>query len=57
MRTPRRIALASLVAVLAVALTSSLALAASVHFKKRPALAFEDQGLVLHCERRADRAR
>ena len=47
MRTHGRIALASLVAVLVVALSASLALAANVHFKK-PAPTFTDQGLVLN---------
>jgi hypothetical protein len=48
MRTHHRIALASLVAALAVALTSSGALAASVHLKRKPPLKFTDQGLVLN---------
>jgi hypothetical protein len=47
MRTHRRIALASLVAVLAVALSASLALAANVHFKK-PSPTFTDQGVTLN---------
>jgi hypothetical protein len=48
MRMLHRIALASVLAVLAVALTSSVALAASVHLKSKPPLAFADQGLVLN---------
>jgi hypothetical protein len=47
MRTHGRIALASLVAVLVVALSASLALAANVHFKK-PSPTFTDQGVTLN---------
>lgn len=47
MRPHGRIALASLVAVLAVALSASLALAANVHFKK-PSPTFTDQGVTLN---------
>jgi hypothetical protein len=47
MRTHGRIALASLVAVVAMALSASSAVAANVHFKKGSPV-FEDQGLVLN---------
>jgi hypothetical protein len=47
MRTHGRIALPSLVAVMAVALSASLALAANVHFKK-PSPTFTDQGVTLN---------
>jgi hypothetical protein len=47
MRPHGRIALASLVAVLAVALSASLALAANVHFK-RPSPTFTDMGVTLN---------
>jgi len=47
MRTHGRIAVASLVAVLAVALSASVALAANVHFKK-PAPTFTDLGVTLN---------
>jgi hypothetical protein len=47
MRTHRRIALASLVAVLAMAVSASLAVAANVHFKK-PSPTFTDQGVTLN---------
>jgi hypothetical protein len=47
MRTPRRIALASLVAVLTMAVSASLAVAANVHFKK-PSPTFTDQGVTLN---------
>jgi hypothetical protein len=47
MRITRRVALVSLVAVLAVALSASSALAANVHFKRSPPLTFTDNGLTL----------
>jgi hypothetical protein len=47
MRTHGRIALASLVAVLVVALSASLALAANVHFKKGSP-SFTDEGVTLN---------
>jgi hypothetical protein len=47
MRTHRRIALASLVAVFAMAFSASLAVAANVHFKK-PSPTFTDLGVTLN---------
>ena len=48
MRTLHRLVLASVAAVLAVALASTVALAANVHLKGKPPVRFADQGLVLN---------
>jgi hypothetical protein len=44
----RKIGIIAVLSLIVVALTASVATAASVHFKKRPAVNFDDQGLVLN---------